>query len=242
MDKQEFIQRLKDQPFSVLSDLVYQYIADGIIDVTYAPGSKINTKRISEELGISRTPVRTALERLVADKLVEQVGDKGFKVSAIDWKDCLALFDIRAMLEGTSAYVAANTITDGQLAALKQNILQAKALADKGNFPADIPAFNRLDLQFHELIVRAAGNSYYITMFNTLKPWIIRYTNSMVASGSLDGFHPDLIVTKHAALYRAIKSRYSTVAKTEMEDHLRHIYHVLYDSGLLFQSQTGKKV
>ena len=75
MDRQELIQYIKDHPFAVLSDLVYQYIVDAIVDVRFVPGSKINTKQISEELGISRTPVRTALERLVDEKLVEQVNN-----------------------------------------------------------------------------------------------------------------------------------------------------------------------
>ena len=47
MEKEEFIQTLKDQPFAILSDLVYQYIVDAIVEAKYAPGSKINTKRIS---------------------------------------------------------------------------------------------------------------------------------------------------------------------------------------------------
>ncbi|MFQ7397942.1 MAG: hypothetical protein ACLRNW_09015 [Neglectibacter sp.] len=51
---------------------------------------------------MSRTPIRTALERLVEQKLVEQVGEKGFRVCQIDWKDCMALYDIREMIESNA--------------------------------------------------------------------------------------------------------------------------------------------
>ena len=241
MDKQEFFRELSDQPFSVLSELTYRYIADAIIRVEYEPGSKVNTKRIAEELGISRTPVRTALEHLLADGLVEQAGEKGYKVAPVNWRDCLDLYEIRSMLEGSCAYVAANTATAVHFQQMKQNIECCRALVEKGNFPEDIPAFNELDMQFHELVVRAAGNSYYNNMSDVLSLWVRRYTNSMIAGGSLGGFHPERITDKHAVIYRAIRSRYSMVAKTEMEDHLHHIYHVLLDAGLLTQGAQGRK-
>lgn len=226
MEKEAFIQQLKDQPFSILSDLVYQYIIEAIVDVKYAPGSKINTKRISEELGISRTPVRTALDRLVKEKLVEQVGEKGFKVCQVDWQDCLALYDIREMVEGNAIYIAANTIRDQQLEMLKQSILQyRKALADED----PIAAFES-DSRFHEIIVQSTGNSYLIDMYHALKIWIRRYRYALIASHKHDVQNDRRIIDKHIVIYRALKSRYSLVAKEEMIDHLHHIYRILFDS------------
>lgn len=226
MEKEEFIQQLKDQPFSVLSDLVYQYIVDAIVDVKYTPGSKINTKRISEELGISRTPVRTALDRLVKEKLVEQVGEKGYKVCQVDWQDCMALYDIREMIEGNAAYIAANTITDQQLEKLKQAIL----LYRRACASADPIAAFEADSRFHEIIVRSTGNSYLIDMYLSLKIWIRRYRYALIASQKHDVQDDRYIIEKHIVIYRALKSRYSLVAKTEMVDHLHHIYRILFDS------------
>lgn len=232
MEKQEFVQRLKDQPFSILSDLVYQYILDAIVEVKYVPGSKINTKRIAEELGISRTPVRTALDRLVEEKLVEQVGEKGFKVCPVDWRDCMALYDIRDMIEGNAAYIAANTITDAQLEKLRQSVELMRKAIESG----DALAIFEADNQFHEQIVRATGNSYLIDMYHSLKNWIRRYQRSLVATQKYDIKNDRHLVEKHVVIYRAIKNRYSLVAKAEMEDHLHHIYRVLFDGGLITQS------
>lgn len=230
MNQQELIQYIKDHPFAVLSDLVYQYIVDAIVDVRFVPGSKINTKQISEELGISRTPVRTALERLVQEKLVEQVGEKGFKVCQVDWQDCMALYDIREMIEGSAAYIAANTITDAQLEQLKKPILMAKRAKEQG----DVLALFDADNLFHEMIVRFSGNSYLIDMYSSLKIWIRRYQRSLIAAGK---YHAETHnVDRHAVIYRAIKSRYSQVAKTEMTNHLHHIYRVLFDGGLVTRS------
>lgn len=227
MDAQDFLRQVKSQPFSVLSDLVYQYITDAIVDVRYAPGSKINTKQIAEELAISRTPVRTALERLVGENLVEQVGEKGFKVCQVDWRDCMALYDIREMIEGNAAYIAANTVTDAQIEQLKQTILMAKQAQAQHN----ILAISEADNRFHELIVRFSGNSYLINMYNSLKIWIRRYQRALIAIGKYDAEAHS--ADRHTVIYRALKSHYSLVAKTEMMNHLHSIYRMLFNGGLV---------
>lgn len=227
MDKQTFLQQLKDQPFSVLSELVYQYIIDAIVDAKYAPGSRINTKRIAEELGISRTPVRTALEQLVKEKLVEQSGEKGFRVCSVDWQDCIALYDIREMLEGNAAYIAANTITHQQLDALKQTIAQYRKACAEGNSVAAFEA----DSRFHEVVVVSTGNNYLIDMYRSLKIWIRRYRYALLSSQQHNIQDDRRIIEEHIVIYRALKSRYSLVAKAEMERHLHRIYRVLFDRG-----------
>lgn len=227
MEIQEFNRILENQPFSVLSDLVYQYIVEAIVEVKFAPGAKINTKRLSEELGISRTPVRTALERLVEEKLVEQVGEKGYRVCPVDWSDCMALYDIREMIEGNAAYIAANTINDVQLEVLKKSILTAKKARESGDTLAAFEADNL----FHETIVRATGNSYLIDMYRSLKIWIRRYQRSMIAAQKYDANADLQTEERHVVIYRALKNRYSMVAMTEMKDHLRQIYRVLFNGG-----------
>ena len=238
MEKEEFLQRLEDQPFSILSDLVYQYILDAIVEVKYMPGAKINTKRISEELGVSRTPVRTALDRLVAEHLVEQVGEKGFRVCQVNWQDCMALYDIREMIEGNAANMAANTITDEQLEQLRRTILLSRKARESGDNLAAFEADNR----FHELIVRSTGNSYLIDMYNSLKTWISRYQRSLLATQKYDAVSDTHTVEKHIVIYRALKSRYSLVAKTEMVDHLHHIYRILFDGGLVTHPANESEV
>lgn len=229
MEIQEFTQRLKDQPFSVLSDLVYKYIQDAIVEAKYAPGSKINTKRISEELGISRTPVRTALEQLEREKLVESVGEKGFKVSLVDWKDCLALYDIREMIEGNAAYIAANTISDAQLEELRRVLARHRKANESGDYRATFEN----DTLFHEIIVQSTGNAYLNDMFQSLKVWIRRYHYALVSAQKFDMANDLRIIEKQVVIYRAIKNRYSMVAKTEMIDHLHRIYRILFEDELV---------
>ena len=221
MDKQEFLKQLENQPFSVLGDLVYRYIVDGIENMRFSPGTKLNAKRISEELGISRTPVRTALNRLVEEGLVEPAGEKGFKVSPVDWRDCLSLYDAREMIEGSAAYIAANTITDAQLEQLRRNIQATRRTEDY------LEIFE-LDNQFHALIVQAAGNQYLIDMHRSLRSWMRRYQHALLEAQGLPAARDLRIAEKHKGIYRASQNRYSLVAKTEMERHLQEIYRMLF--------------
>jgi len=229
MDRQEFIKQIEKQPFSVLGELVYQYIAHDIIEVHLAPGSKINTTKIAQELNISRTPIRTALDRLVGDGLVEQVGAKGFKVCPVDWKDCIALYDARKVLEGNAAYIAANTATTEHHEKLRYSIQLIKKNQELGD---DLAVFEADNL-FHETVVEASGNDYIISLYRSLKPWIRRYQRILVLIKNHQTSTDPHLAAKHLVIYRAIKNRYSMVAKNEMSDHVNHIYRVLFDRGLV---------
>lgn len=229
MDRQEFMKQIEDQPFSVLSELVYQYLADAIFEVRLVPDSRINTTKIAEDLGISRTPIRTALDRLTEEQLVEQVGAKGFKVRPVDWKDCMDLYDVRQVLEGDAAYIAANTSTTEHYEKLMHSIQLIKKAQAKGD---DLAVFEADNL-FHETIVEATGNDYIIAQYRSLKPWIRRYQRTLVLTKNHHISSDQQMVSKHQVIYRLIKNRYSLVVKNEMRDHIHHIYRVLFDRGLV---------
>lgn len=232
----EFNRALKENPFSVLSDLVYKYILEEITEVHYIPGEKINAKKISEDLNISRTPVRAALNRLANENFVERFGEKGFKVCQINWHDCIALYDIRAMIECNAAYMAANRITDQLLATLRESIKMLKDAQEKGDTLASFEADNL----FHKTIVLASDNKYLIEMHNSLKIYLKLYQRFLQATGKYRISQDNHIVNKHLTIYRAISDSYSHVARTEMDDHLKFIYRILFDGGLV-STNGGRK-
>lgn len=139
----------------------------------------------------------------------------------------MALYDIREMVEGNAAYIAANTITDDYLEQMKELILVARKARKAGDAVAAFEADNL----FHETIVRATGNNYLINMYKSLEIWIRRYQRSLIAAQKYD-VNTDLQTEeRHIVIYRAIKNRYSMVAMTEMQDHLHQIYRVLFNGG-----------
>lgn len=136
------------------AERAYQSIRQRIMDGTFAPGAPLREEMLASEIGVSRTPVRDALRRLLADGLVESTRNLGTFVAEITTDDLLEVYELRAMLEGFAARRAALRITPAELAELE-------ALADameaiEGPEEARIARFHALNAQFHTLLVRAA--------------------------------------------------------------------------------------
>ena len=86
-----------------LNQRVYEHILRQIIEVQIEPGERINVTKIAEQLQISRTPIRSAMDQLVKDGLIKRVSDRGYQVTPINMADCFNLCDARKILEGTAA-------------------------------------------------------------------------------------------------------------------------------------------
>lgn len=227
MDKQTFDKRIKDQPFSVLNELAYQYIVEAIVTVKLVPDSKINTTSIAEELGISRTPIRMALDELMTVGLVDKVGGKGYKVKTVDWNDCMALYDARKVIEGTAAAIATNVINAKELAELGNTIQRSKT----AKYDDNPTSFLKQDHDFHALIVTASHNRYFIEMHQQLYIWIQRYQHLLIAYRKFKYQDDVYVEDTHAIIFRALKNRYSSIAQAEMEDHIQHIYRSIFELG-----------
>ena len=105
-----------------LDQKVYQIIKDMIEHRQLLPGQKIPQEKLAEELGISRTPLISALKFLEQEKLVETKPRRGFFVRLFTMAELVSIFEIREVLEGLSARRAAQSITHDQKERLKKNI------------------------------------------------------------------------------------------------------------------------
>lgn len=121
---------------------------------------------------------------------------------------------------------------------MRFSILAAK----KARANSDILALFEANNRFHDVIVLSTGNNYLIDMYESLKTWIHRYQHSLIAAQKYDiNIDRQTSIDRHVVIYRAIKSRYSMVAKAEMKDYLHHIYRVLFDGGLVTRSPIGSE-
>ena len=110
-----------------LNQRVYEHILRQIIEVQIEPGERINVTKIAEQLQISRTPIRSAMDQLVKDGLIKRVSDRGYQVTPINMADCFNLCDARKILEGTAGVMAASHITAPEVASLERSIAGAHA-------------------------------------------------------------------------------------------------------------------
>lgn len=138
-------------------EAAYERIREGILSGAMKRGTRLREERLAEEIGVSRTPVREALRRLSSEGLVEFLPNRGARVSAWSARELEDLYEIRAMLEGHAARLAAQRITGEEIAHLDDLATQMEAADDL----ADV---KRLNSEFHRLIVRASRNSQLDTL------------------------------------------------------------------------------
>lgn len=234
MEKNESAPFVPSQDAAALSQQVYNYILRQIIEVQLEPGERINVTKIAEQLGVSRTPIRSAMDQLAEDGLIKRVSDRGYQVTPIGMADCFDLCDARKILEGTAAAMAANNITFADLEILERSIVNAKECLARQGFDD----FAEQDTIFHETLLRAANNRYLLQVYDTIKIRInrYRYIVSTYCRGTAeqDTSHA---VAKHTCIFRAVKNRYSSVAQNEMEEHIAYTYRTLFDLGSFINKQ-----
>jgi DNA-binding GntR family transcriptional regulator len=139
-----------------LTDLAYQRIEELIVTLRLAPGEAVSEYQLSEQLGIGRTPVREALQRLAREKLVVILPRRGVMVSAINVKEQLRLLEVRREVERLvvrSASRRANAQEYAQFAALGR-------LFDSSGATNDDVEFMRADRDFNDLCLQAARNDF----------------------------------------------------------------------------------
>ncbi|GAA0561677.1 DNA-binding GntR family transcriptional regulator [Saccharopolyspora erythraea NRRL 2338] len=189
-------QELEPAPVS-LADRAYAAIQDLLIMLDIPPMAPIDDGALSESLGIGRTPVREALKRLQAERLVVSYPRRGTFATGVDITDLAYISEIRVQLEPLAARRAAQTADRGIRGKLAELADEIEAL--------DVTAIDRTDLmrwdlRVHRGIYRAAGNPH-------LEDTLIRYNNlaTRIFCLFLDRMtHFDQHVGEHVALLRGI--------------------------------------
>src|SRR5271166_2904032 len=117
-------------------------------------GDKISVEELSRELGVSRTPLWGAINRLEAEGIVEIVPRQGVYLVNYDPERALEIYVAREALEGMAARLAAEKITDKQLGNLKAKLEEQRSQLAKG----DVERYYTAALEFHELVLKIADS------------------------------------------------------------------------------------
>jgi GntR family transcriptional regulator of vanillate catabolism len=129
-----------------------------ILNGEFEPNSRLPEIAISEKLGISRTPLRQAMARLVEEGLLERLQSGGCRVASFSMDDILDAIELRGVMEGTAARLAAERGPIPELAERCKVVLAGldEALADPEK--ADFESYVKLNAEFHELLSRLSGS------------------------------------------------------------------------------------
>lgn len=163
-------------------DHIYNLIKDKIIRKELFPNTQIVESQLSEETGISRTPIREALKQLSYEGIITIIPNRGAFVSNPTPDKIKSVFECKKVLEAAAIKIACTNITDKELDVLEDLYLQgAKAHASK-----DFYMFTKLNDEFHMTIVRASKNSCYEKYVNELiqrsNVYLFFYDNFMFTS------------------------------------------------------------
>jgi DNA-binding GntR family transcriptional regulator len=141
-------------PRQVLHQEVAVRLRQRIVEGELAPGAKLNERELSELLNVSRTPLREALKMLAAEGLVELLPNRGAVVAQMSAQDVADTFEVIAGLEGQSGELAAQRITEAELAEIRALHFEMMAAFTR----RDLPTYYRINAQIHTLINAAARN------------------------------------------------------------------------------------
>ena len=135
---------------STLEEKVYNILEDQILSQKLRAGDSVTEMKLSKELGVSRTPVREALQRLDREGLIKLRPNKGAVVVGISERDLIDIYKIRTRLEGLAARIAAENADEALVRQLSDNIELTEFYMSKGN----IEKLKDLDSDFHDIIYR----------------------------------------------------------------------------------------
>jgi DNA-binding GntR family transcriptional regulator len=138
-----------------LSELAHEEIREKILSGYFKPGDWLRQEDLSQQLAVSHTPVREALDRLVADGLAERVPHKGVRVSTIDENDIAEIYCLRLYLEPLVVRLTATNISRAELENLEVIVNQLKKMTSLD----DMPSRRQLNREFHTMICKACGST-----------------------------------------------------------------------------------
>jgi DNA-binding GntR family transcriptional regulator len=142
---------------SAAADQAYARLKQALVAGGYAPGAPLKEEHLARELGLSRAPVRAALKRLVDAGLAEAEAGRGVRAARWTEADIQETFDLRALLEGRAAELAA--ARGGPALADRLDLLNARMAAAMEQGAADRPArLQAINAEFHHAIVQASGS------------------------------------------------------------------------------------
>jgi len=171
MEENFVLQPIINEPLPQVRNLVYQRLRRAILDGQLKPESRLIERKLGEQLGVSRTPIREAIRMLELEGLVSYNPKSGAVVARINVKEVFEIYRIRAVLEGLAARMAAENINREELERLSELVARMEQLSQQG----EIDDLGKVHQEFNDLIYRAAGSPRLYTMITSLVESVNRY-------------------------------------------------------------------
>lgn len=201
-----------------LAERTYDTLRNAITNLELLPGEPLTEEGISEQLGVSRTPIRSALNRLQREGLVDVLPGKGSVVAELKQQEVIDLFHLRVALERLAIELAVEKCHEDNIRILGE-ILKRQLMACTSDLK-DPRRFMLTDLEFHSYIAQITQNKYLQRQLEPILNSCSRYTfafSSNVLERSLEVYHT------HIHLIQLLEKKDLKHLQEEMAIHIREI-------------------
>ncbi len=187
----------------------YVLILEAIDTGIYRPGDRLVESELADRFGVSRTPIREALQRLETQSLLTRDG-RSLIVASLDHNQLAELYVVRGELEGLAARLAARHATPEEVRVLRDMLEADRALI------GDPKALSRANRRFHKQIHLASHNRFLVQQLDLVhRSMALLATTSLAAAGRSEG-----TLEEHAAIVRAIEAGDGDAADLALRDHI----------------------
>jgi DNA-binding GntR family transcriptional regulator len=191
--------------------IVAQRVRSGILDGTFPPGTQLAEIELAAQLGVSRGPVREALQRLIHEGLARSERNRGVFVVDLDASDARDVYFVRALIEQTAAVRLAASGDETAIGQLEAVVAQMDAMKDQ-----PWSALVDIDLEFHRVLVHSAGSERLDRIFTTLS------AETTLCLLYLERFYPDRLelVAEHEEFITVIRAGDLQAIKAVVDEHM----------------------
>jgi DNA-binding GntR family transcriptional regulator len=193
------------------ADVVYRTLRERIIEGALPPGAWLVEAELAAQFRVSRTPVREALKRLIAERLAAHDAFRGTIVRPVDPREAAEIGEIREAHEGLAAHLAASRASEEQLNEMDY-VQEQLVLVLRNNRFAEAASLNA---RFHELLYAAAGNQRLAEVAKSLQDFVRRYTVEAIS----DPNRAAAIVAEHDKILKALHGRNPAQAEAAARAH-----------------------
>jgi DNA-binding GntR family transcriptional regulator len=197
------------------SDIVYENIKKKIIELEYEPEKTLNEEMLTNEVGVSRTPLRQALYRLELEGLVIKKSNGRIHVAPVSIQEAEEIFKVREVLEGLIVREATARITPEEIMELEKT-MQLMTLAAENGLNYDSVRYGS---EFHHIFYKPSGNQIAVQFLDQLNSRLERYRR--FSGYKHPQYQPMISVQEHQEILDCIKKGDADMAEKTMRAHIR---------------------
>lgn len=204
--------QVKMDEFLPLRDVVFNTLRQAILTGELKPGERLMEIHLANKLGVSRTPIREAIRKLELEGLVTMIPRRGAEVAQITEKSMNDVLEVRRAMDVLCIELACERITEEALEALKAACENFEQMVKT----KDVKKIAKADVELHDIILQATGNSRLIQLVNNLSEQMYRYRYEYIK----DFNQHERLVEEHRIIYESLVNKNKETAAEAAKTHI----------------------